>query len=89
MERLDNLYIFGGFIITGGKLDNGNPWEGMRIMIGKIPNIKTAPQTAKTVKVKKQCRAFFKELTPGTPLFVYFDEDGNVVAADANVEFSE
>ena len=42
MERLDNLYIFGGFIITAGKLDNGNPWEGMRIMIGKIPNLKTA-----------------------------------------------
>lgn len=86
MERIDNLYIFGGFIVTSGKLDNGKPWDGMRIMIGKIPNIQTAPQTAKTVKVRKQCRAFFKELSIGTPIYVYFDEEGNVVAADSNIE---
>lgn len=86
MERVDNLYVFGGFIVTGGKLDNGNPWEGMRMCIGKIPNPKAAPVTAKTVKVKKQCRAFVKELSLGSLIYVYFDEEGNVVALDNNVD---
>lgn len=32
---MENTYIYGGFIQTGGKLQDGTPWAGINIMIAR------------------------------------------------------
>lgn len=33
---METMYIFGGYILTGGTLDNGNPWKGLNIMLAEV-----------------------------------------------------
>ena len=32
---MENTYVYGGFIQTGGKLSDGTPWAGINIMIAR------------------------------------------------------
>ena len=33
---METMYVFGGYILTGGKLQNGNPWQGVNVMLAEV-----------------------------------------------------
>lgn len=67
------LYIFGGYIKTGGILQDGNPWEGLRILLGQTSEVNKKPVTAVSVKADKSVLSQISQLVPGVPVHAYFD----------------
>lgn len=45
-------YIFGGYLLTAGTLDNGSPWQGVNIMYGECRN-GNAPMCGKIAKGRR------------------------------------
>ena len=39
-------YIYGGYIVTGGNLDNGSPWQGVRVLLAETSAERPTPMTA-------------------------------------------
>lgn len=33
---METMYVFGGYILTGGKLQNGKPWQGINVMLAEV-----------------------------------------------------
>lgn len=33
---METMYVFGGYILTGGKLQNGKPWQGVNVMLAEV-----------------------------------------------------
>lgn len=49
-----SVYRFGGYLLTGGKLDNGNPWEGINILIGECKDENTPPVSGLIAKARRE-----------------------------------
>ena len=47
---MDKIYIFGGFVVTGGTLDDGKPWQGFRLLLAELKPGQTKPMTAISAK---------------------------------------
>lgn len=73
------LYIFGGYIITGGKFDDGRTWEGCRLLLAKVRHSDDVPVTALSVKGDKKLINQVRNLMIGQPVLAYFDENGKCV----------
>ena len=44
------MFIYGGFIRTGGTLDNGKPWQGLQIMLAEVRETGQRPMFARCYK---------------------------------------
>lgn len=44
------VYVYGGYIVTGGKLDNGTPWQGVRVLLAETSAERPVPMTALSAK---------------------------------------
>lgn len=76
---MDNLYIYGGFLFTGGKLDNGKPWHGYSVLLGPIRSIEDTPLKGEAFKARSDSLLDVLKKTPlGFPVEVFFDKDGRV-----------
>lgn len=50
---MNTKYIYGGYILTAGVLDNGNAWQGINIFYGECKN-GNAPFIGKIAKARRQ-----------------------------------
>lgn len=78
---MNNLYIFGGYVFTGGTLSDGKPWQGMRIMLAPVKEANQLPVKADACKASRtdSLVEIVKKLSPGQPVTVYFDMNGRVI----------
>ena len=73
------MFLYGGYILTGGKLDNGNPWKGIVLMLAEKRDDQEFPFFAQCVKglysdsLVKACQS----LPIGCPVSVSFVPSGN------------
>lgn len=77
---MNNSYIFGGYILTGGILENGSPWQGVNILLARYDADKPAPVSSTIAKAKREDSLVevLGTLNPGDLVTVYFDERGKV-----------
>ena len=77
---MNNTYIFGGFILTGGTLENGSPWQGVNILLARYDADKPAPVSSAIAKAKRDDSLVevLGTLHSGDLVTVYFDERGKV-----------
>lgn len=74
-------YMYGGYIMVGGKLDNGKPWNGFRILLAPLDN--SGKVGWKTTVVKASYTDGFNDkladMELGSVVSAYFDETGRCV----------
>lgn len=77
---MNNTYIFGGYILTGGTLENGSPWQGINILIARHDPDKPAPVSSTIAKARRDddLVEVLGTLHPGDLTTVLFDERGKV-----------
>lgn len=77
---MNNTYIFGGYILTGGKLENDSPWQGVNILLARYDADKPTPVSSTIAKAKREDTLVevLGTLRPGDLVTVYFDERGKV-----------
>lgn len=77
---MNNTYIFGGYILTGGQLENGSPWQGVNILLARYDADKPTPVSSTIAKAKREDTLVevLGTLRPGDLVTVYFDERGKV-----------
>lgn len=81
---MENTYFYGGFIQTGGKLQDGTPWAGINIMIArhqvddKGMTIKPVVSTIAKARYDSELLTTLANLRPGALVDIYFDERGKV-----------
>lgn len=77
---MNNHYIYGGFVKCGGKLDNGKPWSGFRVLLARVGADGKAGTTA--IIGKASCTDSMTDVllhtALGTVVEVYFDDCGRV-----------
>lgn len=73
------MWIYGGYILTGGKLDNGQPWKGINIMIAEKRDKDEFPFFAQCVKglYSDALVAACQDIPIGCPVKVSFVPSGN------------
>ncbi len=49
-----SVYRYGGYLLTGGKLDNGNPWQGVNILIAEFSETKPTPVSGLIAKARRE-----------------------------------
>lgn len=76
------MYIYGGYVLTGGKLDNGSPWEGINILFAETRDQKTLPVSGMIAKARRDpdLMATLQELPIGVPVDVGCDLRGKVTS---------
>lgn len=76
---MNNTYIFGGYILTGGTLENGSPWQGVNIQLARYEEGKS-PVSSTIAKARRDDTLVevLRTLSPGDLVTVYFDERGKV-----------
>lgn len=74
------VYTYGGYVICGGKLDNGSPWKGFRILLASIPENGGFPMGFEVGKMtyKDDAEQFLRGLRIGSKLDVTCDLKGRV-----------
>lgn len=84
---METMYIFGGYILTGGTLQDGNPWKGVNILLAECKPSKNGGYNLPVVGfVAKASRLdhildVCQNTTPGTYVHAYFsapDHNGKV-----------
>lgn len=77
---MNNTYIFGGYILTGGTLENGTPWQGVNILLARYNAEKPVPVSSTIAKGKRDddLVEVLGTLAPGDLVTVLFDERGKV-----------
>lgn len=82
---METMYVFGGYILTGGKLQNGNPWQGVNVMLGEVKadgkGGYNAPVVARVFKASRldSLMSVIQSLQYGDFVHAYFsapDNDG-------------
>lgn len=78
---MQNLFIFGGYVFTGGTLSDGKPWQGMRILLAPVKDVKELPVKAEACKASRtdSLVEIVKKLSPGQPVTAYFDMNGRCI----------
>lgn len=76
---MNNTYIFGGYILTGGFLENGTPWQGVNIQLARYEENKS-PVSSTIAKARRDDSLVevLRTLSSGDLVTVYFDERGKV-----------
>lgn len=74
-------YMYGGYIMVGGKLDNGKPWKGFRILIAPLDSSGEVGWKTTVVKASYTDDLFDKlaDMELGSIVSAYFDENGRCV----------
>lgn len=49
-----SVYRYGGYLLTGGKLDNGNPWQGVNILIADYNEEEPLPKSGLIAKARRE-----------------------------------
>lgn len=77
---MNNTYIFGGYILTGGTLENGNPWQGVNILLARYDADRDLPVSSTIAKAKREDSLVkvLGTLHSGDLATVYFDQTGKV-----------
>lgn len=80
---METTYIFGGYILTGGTLDNGKAWRGVNIMLAEKRDKQEFPMYATVVKASRtdEIMRVLQSLGCGQPVHAYFsmpDSNGKV-----------
>lgn len=80
----ESLYHFGGFIRTGGTLDNGKPWHGFNVLLARahyddngrldLPRSGLIAKASYTDALHNALR----EAQPGSVVEVYFNDKGKI-----------
>lgn len=68
-------YVFGGYVITGGRFDNGDHWSGVAVMLGELPDGEDVPTFCRAVSgnVKnKELMQTLENLCPGAVVQAFF-----------------
>lgn len=75
------MYVYGGYILTAGKLDNGNPWKGINVLLGEIRSADDYPLKGDAYKARRDDELLKKlmALPVGCPVDVYFDHNTRIV----------
>lgn len=76
------MYIYGGYILTGGKLDNGKPWEGINILFAEVESAEDLPLSGMIGKARRD-EELLKQLMSmpiGCPCEVSCDLRGKVTS---------
>lgn len=73
-------YIFGGYLLTGGTLDNGKPWQGINIMYGESKN-GNPPMIGKIAKARREDSIVdtLQNLFTGDFIEILCSPDGKVI----------
>lgn len=72
------VYVYGGYVLTGGTLDNGNSWQGINIMLAEVrPIINggfTSPMVAFCARASRleDIMTFVNNTSPGGLVHAYF-----------------
>lgn len=79
---MENKFIYGGYILTGGTLDNGKAWQGVNVMLAQVHGDK-APTYATVVKAPRtdSLLSLLRGLAIGQPVQAFFslpDTNGKV-----------
>lgn len=80
---METKYIFGGYILTGGTLENGKPWKGLNVMLAEVKPSKNGgydlPMVSFVAKASRSGSDMDKalldtvaSLPPGTMCRAYF-----------------
>lgn len=82
---METMYVFGGYIFTGGMLQNGKPWQGVNVMLAEVKGDGkggfNAPVVARVFKASRldSLVSVIKSLKYGDFVHAYFsapDNDG-------------
>lgn len=76
-------YVFGGYVQTGGKFDDGREWSGVLLMLAPIYGNATKPNTAKVYKGRTNILDNVKTLEIGQFVAPACDMTGRII--DINV----
>ena len=79
------MYVYGGYILTGGKLDDGKPWEGINVLLGEIRDLGDLPLKGIVVKAKRSEDLLIKlrSFSFGCPVDALADFNGRLVSISA------
>ena len=74
------MYIYGGYILTGGKLDDGTLWQGINLLFGELPQSGDLPLTGMIGKARRseELLKVLSNLPIGCPVDVLCDLRGKV-----------
>lgn len=72
-------YVFGGYVQTGGKFDDGREWSGVVVMLAPLFKDATKPNTAKVYKGRSTLIDVVRQLTPGQIVAPVCDMTGRIV----------
>ena len=71
-------YVFGGFIETSGKFDDGREWKSLILLLApKFGN--EPPHTAKAYKARAFLASTAKQISMGATVTLQFDEQGKII----------
>lgn len=68
-------YVYGGYLDTGGTLDNGTRWSGFAVLLGQISDDCNVPMFGRCVSASGKntdIEDVLASLTPGTHCKAYF-----------------
>lgn len=71
-------YVFGGYVETAGKFDDGREWKSMVILLGSKFGDEP-PRTAKAYKARAFIAPTVKQISIGAIVNIQFDEDGKII----------
>lgn len=74
------MYIYGGYLLTGGKLDDGTPWKGINLLFGEVRKEGDEPLTGMIGKARRsdELLQVLSTLPIGCPVDVLCDLRGKV-----------
>lgn len=71
-------YVFGGYVETAGKFDDGREWKSLILLLGpKFGN--DPPFTAKAYKARAFLTPSVKQIDIGSIVNLQFDEQGKII----------
>ena len=83
---MNNLFIFGGYVLTGGTFTDKNsgrvvPWQGGVALLAPVQDAKELPTLGKIAKFRRSDSLIskFSALSIGEPVTAFFDMDGRLV----------
>lgn len=71
---MEKMYIYGGYILTGGKLQDGRPWQGVNVMLAELKPGNAEPVFATVCKASRadSIMGTLESLAIGSCVHAYF-----------------